>query len=151
MQGHTNITEIELSLDLLWRNNVPPSKVVLGIGFYRRSFELKDPQYGIPGCAFKGPATAGDCTSSAGTLAYFKIMDIIKKENPKIIHASSAAVNYMQYGPDKDQWVSYDNKVTLQQKVDWANKLGWVKSPQDSQACMYVYWKANLSIVWVVS
>jgi chitinase len=35
--AHTNLTEIQQSLDLLWRNNINPSKVNLGIGFYGRS------------------------------------------------------------------------------------------------------------------
>lgn len=35
--AHTNLTEIDLALQLLWRNNIDPAKVVLGLGFYGRS------------------------------------------------------------------------------------------------------------------
>jgi chitinase len=35
--AHTNITEIEQSLELLWRNNIDPARVTLGLGFYGRS------------------------------------------------------------------------------------------------------------------
>lgn len=35
--AHTNLTEITESLDLLWRNNIDPAKVNLGLGFYGRS------------------------------------------------------------------------------------------------------------------
>lgn len=35
--AHTNLTEIEQSLELLWRNHIEPQKVVLGLGFYGRS------------------------------------------------------------------------------------------------------------------
>lgn len=35
--AHTNLTEIKQSLDLLWRNNIDPAKVNLGLGFYGRS------------------------------------------------------------------------------------------------------------------
>ena len=35
--AHTNLTEIIQSLDLLWRNNINPSKVTMGLGFYGRS------------------------------------------------------------------------------------------------------------------
>lgn len=41
VQGHTNLTEIKQSMDLLWRNNVAPEQVVFGLGFYGRSFQLK--------------------------------------------------------------------------------------------------------------
>jgi len=34
--AHTNLTEIEAALDLLWRNSIPASQVNLGIGFYGR-------------------------------------------------------------------------------------------------------------------
>lgn len=35
--AHTNMTEIEMGLNLLWRNNINPERVVLGLGFYGRS------------------------------------------------------------------------------------------------------------------
>lgn len=33
----TNMTQTILDMDLLWRNNINPQKVNLGIGFYGRS------------------------------------------------------------------------------------------------------------------
>lgn len=33
VNAHTNLTEIGLALDLLWRNDIDPKKVVLGIGY----------------------------------------------------------------------------------------------------------------------
>jgi len=35
--AHTNMTEIEMGLNLLWRNNINPERVTLGLGFYGRS------------------------------------------------------------------------------------------------------------------
>lgn len=40
VNSHTNLTEIKLAMDLLWRNDIKPSQVVMGLGFYGRS-ELK--------------------------------------------------------------------------------------------------------------
>ena len=37
VNAHTNLTEIKLSMDLLWRNDIDPDKVVMGLGFYGRS------------------------------------------------------------------------------------------------------------------
>lgn len=34
--AHTNLTEIEDALNLLWRNAVPANQVNLGLGFYGR-------------------------------------------------------------------------------------------------------------------
>ena len=124
MQSHTNLTEVKLAADLLWRNDVPPGQVVLGIGFYGRSFQLKNSACSKPGCTFSGPANPGVCTQSAGTLAYFEIMDIIDVQKPKIIHDKDAAANYITFGDNKDQWVSYDDATTFKQKIEWANSVG---------------------------
>ena len=124
VQGHTNLTEIKQSVDLLWRVGIPPAKVILGLGFYGRAFELEDTGCSKPGCQFKGAAAAGPCTASAGTLGYFEIMDIIKDQKPKLIHDAEAAINYIQFGSANDQWVSYDDSITFKQKVDWANGVG---------------------------
>lgn len=35
--AHTNLTEIHQGLELLWRNNINPERVVMGLGFYGRS------------------------------------------------------------------------------------------------------------------
>lgn len=35
--SHTNLTEIDDALDLLWRNKIKPEQVVLGLGLYGRS------------------------------------------------------------------------------------------------------------------
>lgn len=40
VQAHTNLTEINLALQLLWRNNIDPAKVNMGLGFYGRSMYL---------------------------------------------------------------------------------------------------------------
>jgi len=42
VQAHTNLTEIQLAVDLLWRVNVDPSQVAMGFGFYGRAFTLSD-------------------------------------------------------------------------------------------------------------
>lgn len=41
--AHTNLTEINSGLELLWRNNINPSRVNLGLGFYGRSFTMESP------------------------------------------------------------------------------------------------------------
>ncbi|PYI36201.1 hypothetical protein BP00DRAFT_453217 [Aspergillus indologenus CBS 114.80] len=133
VQGHTNLTEIKSSVELLWRVGISPAKVVLGVGLYGRSFQLADPDCTAPGCPFGGAANPGECTDTAGILGYFEIMDILdgkttsgsKKRSDKevtLVHDEKDAVNYFVY--NDDQWVSFDNNVTFQQKVSWANDIG---------------------------
>ncbi|KAM0465725.1 hypothetical protein ACHAPV_001782 [Trichoderma viride] len=124
VQAHTNLTEIKSALDLLWRVNIPPKKVIMGLGFYGRSFTLSHPSCATPGCPFSEAAAPGVCSKSAGILAYFEIMDILDKQNPKVIWDKADAVKYFQFGAAKDQWVSYDDKDTFAQKVEYANSIG---------------------------
>jgi chitinase len=59
VQGHTNLTEIQLATELLWRNQVPPKQVVLGFSFYGRSFTLADPSCTKPSCPFSSASDPG--------------------------------------------------------------------------------------------
>lgn len=71
LKGHTNLTEIDEGLDLLWRNGILPEKVVMGYGFYGRSFTMTDTTCSTPpSCTFTGPGFAGDCTNEPGILSY---------------------------------------------------------------------------------
>lgn len=123
VQGHTNLTEIKLAAELFWRVKIPPGKVVMGFGFYGRSFTLADPSCSTPGCPFSGASNPGPCTATGGILAYYEIMDILNGASAiKPTHDTADAVNYFTF--NNDQWVSYDDAVTLKQKVDWANGVG---------------------------
>jgi len=73
MQGHTNLTKIKLAAELLWRVGIKPEQVVMGFGFYGRSFELADPSCFTPGCQFSGGARAGPCSTTSGILMYYEI------------------------------------------------------------------------------
>lgn len=42
LDSHTNLTELKTTLDLLWRNDIDPEKVVLGMAFYGRAFTVAD-------------------------------------------------------------------------------------------------------------
>jgi chitinase len=70
VNAHTNLTEIDMTMDLLWRNSIDPKKVIMGIGFYGRSFTLSNPSCKAAGCGFSGGGKAGPCSASAGTLMF---------------------------------------------------------------------------------
>lgn len=117
VQADTNLTQIDQSLQLLWRNNIDPSKVVLGLGFYGRSFALSSSSCTATGCPFSGASPAGACTQSAGTLSYPEIMQIVGQGYTPTLD-SEAAVQILVYGTN---WVAYDDATTLQMKLDYAN------------------------------
>lgn len=123
-------------MKLLWRNGIDPAKVVLGLGFYGRSYTLADPSCNTPGCVFTAGAPAGPCTNSVGTLSYGEIQQLIQAGARPVLD-SQAAVQMLTY--NGNNWVSYDDEVTLKMKVDYANNncLGgtmvWAASTDDSK------------------
>ncbi|KAL4867386.1 glycoside hydrolase superfamily [Aspergillus spectabilis] len=120
---HTNLTEIAQGLDLLWRNNVDPSKVNLGLAFYGRSFKLDDPSCDVPGCPFHQPsgggANPGSCTGTSGILSNYEVHRIFENYDPDVVYDAEAGVNWITWA--NDQWISFDNARTLRQKADFAN------------------------------
>ncbi|OHW99326.1 glycoside hydrolase family 18 protein [Colletotrichum incanum] len=119
--AHTNLTEIQLGLELLWRNNVNPERVNLGLGFYGRSFTMSDPGCMAPGCPFKNAtgAGAGRCTGTSGVLSAAEINQIIKDGGKQTFYEKDA-VQVVTW--DTDQWVSWDDAKTLKMKQDFANR-----------------------------
>ncbi|KAJ5200417.1 Glycoside hydrolase superfamily [Penicillium cf. griseofulvum] len=121
---HTNITEIDLALDLLWRTGVDSNKVVMGQGWYGRSFTLVDPSCNTPNSICKFPSTngggnPGPCSKASGILDYQEITDIIKKNSLTPVHDKTAGVKWITW--DTNQWVSYDDADTFAQKRDFAS------------------------------
>ncbi|RMZ82759.1 hypothetical protein DV738_g1689, partial [Chaetothyriales sp. CBS 135597] len=120
--GHTNMTEMNLAFDLFWRNDVPAKKLNMGLGFYGRAFQLEDPSCNKPGCNFKAGATKGGCSGESGILSYREIRQIIKNKKIQPVHDITAGVKYITW--NTDQWVSYDDADTFEQKKDLAKALG---------------------------
>jgi chitinase len=104
VQAHTNLTEIDSAMQLLWRNGINPANVNMGLGFYGRSFTLANP---------------GPCTQTAGVLSDSEIVDIIATEGATVVTDAVAAVEIATWGGN--QWVSYDSVATFRQKIEWAN------------------------------
>ncbi|RBA22505.1 hypothetical protein FPRO05_00852 [Fusarium proliferatum] len=117
LNAHSNLTEIDLALDLLWRNNIQSDKVVLGMGFYGRAFSVQTGTCTKPGCLFKAAGKAGDCSREKGILLNSEIVTTIKKYNIKPEFFKEEAVKVAKWG---NQWVSYDDEDTFKLKTDYA-------------------------------
>lgn len=118
LNAHTNLTEITTALDLLWRNNIKPSKVNMGMAFYGRSFTLASSSCTGPGCPYLSAGDAGDCSNTAGILFNSEIQEIISDNNLNPEIYTDAAVKAINW--NGDQWVSYDDEDTWKLKVELA-------------------------------
>ncbi|KAI0536383.1 chitinase [Xylaria digitata] len=136
INSHTNLTEIDLALELLWRNDIDSKKVVMGMGFYGRSFTLSDPSCKTAGCGFSAGGIPGRCSASSGTLMFSEIQEIVA-DGATVTKDDKAAVTIVTW--DNDQWVSFDDDDTLKAKLDYANGkcLGgvmvWAASTDDNK------------------
>ncbi|OAL56200.1 glycoside hydrolase [Pyrenochaeta sp. DS3sAY3a] len=135
VNAHTNLTEIQDSLDLLWRNDINPDKVVFGMGFYGRSFTLQNPGCSTPGCLFASGGNAGRCSNTVGVLLNSEIQDLIASKNLKPTLLEKEAVKTLTW--DSTQWVSFDDEDTFKIKADLAksqcinNIMVWAVSHDD--------------------
>src|SRR5438309_1707217 len=63
LNAHSNLTEIKDAMNLLWRNDINPNKVVLGTGFYGRAFTATSPNCLTPGCTYESGAPRQPCSN----------------------------------------------------------------------------------------
>jgi chitinase len=122
VRPHTNLTEIDEGLSLLWRAGISSGNVVLGLGWYGRSFKLTSASCTTPGCLFSEGAAPGECTRTSGVLSNAEIDRIIDQHSLTPTYDDEAGVNWITW--DGDQWVSYDNEKSFSRKIEYANSLG---------------------------
>ena len=83
---HTNITEIDLGLDLLWRSGVSPDKVIMGEAWYGRSFTLEDPSCVSFLLSWSLPANLG--------LLLVQDIVLLSREDISLFEADCACLEY---------------------------------------------------------
>jgi len=120
LNPHTNITEIDAALDLLWRNDIDPGMVVMGLAFYARSYTLADPSCTEPRCTYVSASRKGKCSNEAGILLNSEIDDIVKERGLTPVLWEKETVKVVHWD---DQWLSYDDAETLKMKADYARSL----------------------------
>ncbi|KAH6857101.1 glycoside hydrolase superfamily [Chaetomium sp. MPI-CAGE-AT-0009] len=122
LNSHTNITEITEYLDLFWRNDINPEKVVLGLAFYSRTFVAADPGCTEAQCLFDGVGEAGPCSKDeiGGTLTNAELTDEIRAAGVTPTLDEEAMVKVAVVGR---KWITYDDEDTFKLKSDAARKL----------------------------
>ncbi|KAI5455806.1 chitinase [Mariannaea sp. PMI_226] len=111
--SHTNLTEIQQGLDLLWRNDIDPKKVTVGMAYYSRSFTLANANCNNPGCRVSSSGLPGKCSGTSGVLLHPEIQDIIKEKKLTPVLDKIAAVKTLSWG---NQWTTIDDVVTWRLK-----------------------------------
>jgi GH18 family chitinase len=121
LNSHTNLIEIDSALDLLWRNDIPPDRVVLGLGFYARTFTVASTTCKTPGCKFVSGGRSGLCSRDVGTLTNAEIADIIEEKGLTPTLYQKEAVKIITWD---DQYIAYNDVDTYELKMEYARSLG---------------------------
>lgn len=97
------------------------SKINLGLSVSGRCFTLASND----NCTDAGCKTLGcgvDATGANGEIAYYKIAEVIREHDLLAQYDGKKKSAYLQYG---DQWISYDNRYSIIDKIQFAqiNKI----------------------------
>lgn len=134
--SHTNMTEIQMALDLLWRNDISPKKVTMGMAFYSRSFTLTDPGCNHLGCRVSSGGNAGRCSDTVGVLLHPEVQEIISEKKLTSTLDRTAAVKTVSWN---NQWTSFDDVATWRLKGNIARGqcvegfMVWAMSQDDEK------------------
>ena len=116
-----------------WINNgCSPSKLVLGLGLYGRTFRLSSSTNTGIGAPAVGPGSAGLYTGEAGFLAYYEICVRIQQQNWTKVFDDVQKANYAFKGTE---WAGFDDAYSLSFKVKYA---------QDMRLAGIMFWAPDL-------
>lgn len=104
-----------------WRQlGMPANKIVVGIPCYGKSFTLQNPNQNGINAPASGPGHAGEFTKAEGTLAYYEIMQNVRKGQMAVVNNS-----FGSYAYGGDQWVSYDSVDDVIKKAKFIRGEGF--------------------------
>ncbi|KAL6428645.1 hypothetical protein ACFW04_007925 [Cataglyphis niger] len=116
--------ELKLNVDACvqyWlKSGCAPEKLILGVGFYGRAFTLADKNQNGVGAPTRGAGAAGPYTREPGMLGYNEICEFVKQGGWTVVRDEEQRVPYAIKG---DQWVGYDDVISLNEKMDYVNSL----------------------------
>ncbi|XP_072764970.1 chitinase-3-like protein 1 [Anoplolepis gracilipes] len=116
--------ELELNVDACVRfwleSGCAKEKLILGVPFYGRSFTLADKNQNGLGAPTRGAGAAGPYTQEPGTLGYNEICEFLKQGDWTVVRYSEHSCPYAFKG---DQWVGYDDVISLTEKTNYINSL----------------------------
>ena len=117
-KGDRRLLNQQATVDTWIEGGCPASKLVLGLGMYGRTFQLKQkkPTEIKPYAPSKGPGSAGNYTASKGFLCYYEICDLIKKQK---WHTEYDKEQQVPYAYKDDQFVSFDNQESVEKKCHY--------------------------------
>ncbi|XP_063834199.1 probable chitinase 2 isoform X2 [Ostrinia nubilalis] len=99
----------------------PPEKLVMGVPFYGRTFNLSDPSVNAPNSPSNGAGLTGPYTAESGHIGYNEFCYILQNESSWTVQTDNLAK--VPYAFLDYNWVSFDNVESMTAKVEYANSF----------------------------
>ncbi|XP_031628807.1 uncharacterized protein LOC116344420 [Contarinia nasturtii] len=118
---------IDYTIKFYINEGADPSKLVLGIPTYGRSYTLLNEESTDMGAPTDGPGAQGDATREKGYLAYYEICQSIKEDDAwTVVQPNPSAMG--PYAFRENLWVGYDDEAIARAKGEYvvANGLGGI-------------------------
>ncbi|XP_035824887.1 chitotriosidase-1 [Aplysia californica] len=122
-----NATGLDAQLNVQFAANYwvelgcPKEKMAIGLPTYGRCFTLANPKVNGLKAPTNGPGSAGQYTREAGFLAYYEICKMLQ-EGANVTRLPDERVPYLVLG---NQWVGYEDKESLKEKVQFIKDQGF--------------------------
>ncbi|KAL3284612.1 hypothetical protein HHI36_018766 [Cryptolaemus montrouzieri] len=118
--------DVELNIDFTIKHylelGADPTKLVLGIPTYGRSYTLFNPDANAIGDPADGPGEMGEATRENGYLAYYEICENIKSNDWTVVQPNEEAMG--PYAYKDNQWVGFDDENIVRRKSEYVAKNG---------------------------
>ncbi|XP_056648990.1 mucin-2-like [Diorhabda sublineata] len=108
---------VHYSIKHYLKNGAEPSKLVVGIPTYGRSFTLLNPDAVDIGSPADGPGNMGEATRENGYLAYYEICQYVKEQDWEVEQPNSKVMGPFAF--KDDQWVGYDDEEIVKRKAEY--------------------------------
>ncbi|XP_044257284.1 uncharacterized protein LOC123006669 isoform X3 [Tribolium madens] len=113
---------IDYTIQHYLEKGADPSKLVLGIPTYGRSYTLFNPDANEIGAPADGPGDMGEATRENGYLAYYEVCEYIKTQNWEVVQPNPDAMG--PYAFKDNQWVGYDDDKIARKKAAYVAEKG---------------------------
>ncbi|XP_035903880.1 endochitinase-like isoform X1 [Anopheles stephensi] len=103
------------------KGGCPANKIVLGVPLFGRTYTLENSEQHGLAAPITGPGNPGPYTTEAGYRGYFEICDEMKQSPWTIDWDERGLCPYAYQG---NQWVGYENNISLVEKANFAKFQG---------------------------
>ncbi|XP_045465112.1 mucin-5AC isoform X2 [Harmonia axyridis] len=118
--------DAELNIDYTIKHylelGADPSKLVMGVPTYGRSYTLFNPDANAIGDPADGPGEMGEATRENGYLAYYEICENIKSNGWDVVQPNEKAMG--PYAFKENQWVGFDDENIARKKAEYVAQNG---------------------------